>query len=65
MYLHKSEWGDLYGIFGFKQSFLSCARYAQLFLTRTRYKFLINFALTNPRNLIILYVMFNKRAGGF
>ena len=35
------------------------------FLTRTRYKFLINFALTNPRNFIILYVMFNKRAGGF
>ena len=65
MYLHKSEWGGLYGIFGFEQSFLSCPWCVQLFLTRTRYKFLINFVLANPRNLIILYVMFNKRAGGF
>ena len=51
MYLHKSEWGGLYGIFGIEQSFLSCPWCVQLFLTRTRYKFLINFVLANPNYL--------------
>ena len=51
MYLHKSEWGGLYGIFGFEQSFLSCPWCVQLFLTRTRYKVLINFVLANPNYL--------------
>ena len=31
-----------------------------VFLTRTRYKSLINFVLAHPRNLIILYAQFSN-----
>ena len=60
MYLHKKWMQWFIGNFRILAELSFVSAVWQLFLTRTRYKNLINFVLAYPRNLIILYAQFSN-----